>query len=138
VAQEHPSRLRRSAALPALIYGLAAAPIAWISEQLVSFEVAQRACFPKTTPLDAPAFGGIHLLQSAAILIAVITCASALAVAVLAWRHTRAEHDGGGQTLLAIGEGRSRFMAFAGILTSAGFLVAVLFSTAAVFTVPAC
>lgn len=137
-AQNHPSQGRSATDLPALVFGLVGAPTAWIVAQLVSFEVAQRACFPKTMPLDSAAFGGAHGFQAAAVSLALLISASAIAVATLAWRRTRSEHEGGGQTLMAIGEGRSRFMAFAGILTSAGFLIAILFSVPALFVVPAC
>ena len=136
--QNHPSTSRRATSIPALIFGLTAAPLAWISAQLINFELAQRACYPKTMPLDAVAFGGVHLMQTVTIILAALLSISAIVVAVTAWRRTKVEHEGGSHTLLAIGEGRSRFMAFAGILTSAGFLLAILFSAPALFAVPAC
>jgi hypothetical protein len=136
--KDHPSTLRKSTSIPALIFGLTAAPIAWTSAQLVSFEVAQRACYPKTMPLNVTAIGGVHLVQTALLGAALLISIGGILVAATAWRQTKDEHGGDGHTLLAIGEGRSRFMAFAGILTSAGFLLAILFSAPAVFAVPAC
>jgi hypothetical protein len=102
------------------------------------FTLAQRACFPKTEPLATAAFDGVHLVQAGLLAAALGVSLVAAAVALSAWQRTRGEHTGGGQTLMAIGEGRSRFMAFVGLLTSCGFSVAILFSAPAVLFVPAC
>ena len=45
---------------------------------------------------------------------------------------------GSNQPLLEIGEGRARFMAMAGMLTSASFLVAILFGVPAIVFGPLC
>jgi hypothetical protein len=137
-SQGHPSAARGATRVGALLYGLIAAPCAWIAAQVTSSTLAQAACFPQYAPRDVPAFPGLHLLHAAALVLALAVCASGGFVAYGAWRRTRGEHRGGGGTLLDIGEGRSRFMALAGMMTSAGFLIGTLFSVPAALLVPAC
>lgn len=135
---DHPSAARDAIRVGALLYGLIAAPCAWLAAQVTSSTLAQAACFPQYAPLDAPAIPGLRLIQAAALVLALAVCASGAVVAYGAWRRTRAEHQGGSQSLLDIGEGRSRFMALAGMMTSVGFLVGTLFSVPAALFVPAC
>ncbi len=54
------------------------------------------------------------------------------------WRATREEEGGEQEELLEVGEGRTRFMALAGMLLSALFGLAVLFNAIPPFLVPAC
>jgi len=80
-------------------------------------------------------------------LLALAVCVAGTVVAWRAWRHTREEHQQGtgrgqhhepGAALLETGEGRTRFMAFAGVLTSVTFLVVSAANTAAIFLVSPC
>jgi hypothetical protein len=112
--------------------------MAWGISQVVNSALAQEACFPGTEPLATPAFGGVHVMQAVILLAALLVGSSAAFVALGAWRSTRAEHSGDQHALLSVGEGRSRFMAFAGLLTSVGFVVASLFSAPALFLVSSC
>jgi hypothetical protein len=54
------------------------------------------------------------------------------------WRLTFYEAPGSVHHLLDRGEGRTRFLAMFGILTSFLFALGLLFATAAVFLVPLC
>lgn len=135
---EHPSPHRGQIRLFALTYGLIAAPLAWVTSQIANSTLGQEACFPGTQPLTVPAFGGVHVVQAIILLTALLVSASAFWIALRAWGSTRHERTGDQHVLLSIGEGRSRFMAFAGVLTSVGFLVASLFSAPALILVPAC
>ena len=137
-AENHPSRARGETKLVVLFYGLIAAPCAWIIAQIFCSALASRACHPKYDPLAAPAFSGTSIAHWGALLLAIAVCISGAIVAYRAWNRTRGEHRGGSQTLLEIGEGRSRFMALAGMLTSIGFLTAVIFSIPAAVFVPLC
>jgi hypothetical protein len=112
--------------------------MAWGVSQVVNSALAQEACFPGTEPLASPAFEGVHVMQAIILLLALLVSASAAFVALGAWRSTRAEHAGDQHALRSVGEGRSRFMAFAGLLTSAGFIVASLFSAPALILVASC
>ena len=134
----HPSPHRDRVGLFNQLYGLVAAPAAWLASQIANSVLGQEACFPGTEPLAAPAFGGVHAIQAAILVGALLISASGAAVALRTWRSTRGEQAGDQHVLLAIGEGRSRFMAFAGVLTSLGFLLASLFSAPAVILVGTC
>lgn len=135
---DHPSPHRGRTGLAALLYGLVAAPVAWAVGQLVNATLAQEACFPGTEPLAAPAIANLHGVNVVVLVVSLLVSASAALVALGAWRATRDEQAGGPHTLLSIGEGRSRFMAFAGLLTSAGFILGTLFSVPALVFVQAC
>lgn len=136
--QDHPSPHRGNVGLFSLFYGLIAAPFAWASSQIANSTVGQEACFPGTEPLAAPAFAGAHAIQVMILVVALLVSASAAFVALRTWRSTRNEQSGDQHALLSIGEGRSRFMAFAGLLTSAGFFVASLFSAPALILIVGC
>jgi hypothetical protein len=98
---------------------------------MVGYGLVAHGCFPGTSPRNGP-IGAFWSGSVAATLLAVVgTCAAGL-LALKGWRsasHERAEEDSAHHTsLLDIGEGRTRFMAFAGILSSGIFLIAELFS----------
>jgi hypothetical protein len=135
---EHPSPHRGAASLVPLFYGLMAAPLAWVVGQIASATLAQEACFPRTELLTSPAFEGVQVWNAAILGSALIICLSAVFVAAIAWSRTKHERTGDHHNLLEIGEGRSRFMALAGIITSVGFMVATLFSAPALFFVAPC
>ncbi|WP_372783493.1 hypothetical protein [Phenylobacterium sp.] len=100
--------------------------------------LAQEACSPGTEPLATPAIANLHSIHVVVLVVSLLVSASAAMIALGAWRATRNEQAGGPHALLSIGEGRSRFMALAGLLTSAGFFIGTLFSIPAVLFVPAC
>jgi hypothetical protein len=133
----HPSPDRQAVSLARLVYGLVAAPLAWLVGQLAGATLAQAACFPGVEPRTAPAFdaGAFATVVLAASL---AVSASAVVIAFVAWRRTQREGAGGPHDLIEIGEGRARFMAIAGILTSLGFLVGGLFTWPALILAPAC
>lgn len=135
---QHPSQHRGATRLWVLLYGLIAAPAAWMTAQVVAAWVAQRACFPGYAPRAAPAFGGVQAIGMAALILALAVSVSGLLAALAAWRRTRQEHEGGGGPALDVGEGRSRFMALTGVMTSTGFSLAGLFSLPAVLLTPVC
>src|SRR6476659_8056206 len=66
----HPSVPPGRTGLFALLYGLVAAPIAWVVSQIANSTLAQEACFPGSAPLTTPAFYGVHAIQAAVLLAA--------------------------------------------------------------------
>ncbi len=134
----HPSPHRHRVRLGALIFGLCGGPAAWSVASMASVVLAQEACRPGAMPLSTPAFGGVHAALVALNGIACLVTIASGVVAYRSWIATCEEHPGSGQTLLEIGEGRSRFMAMAGMLTGAGFLLAILFGVPAIVFGPLC
>jgi hypothetical protein len=142
----HPAPSRAKVSALVLWFGLFGGPAAWSVQTLVNLPVASHGCFPRLNPLSAPATT-VRGAAFAVSLVAMAICIAALVVSARAWSRTRAEHHestGAGRrhapatALLETGEGRTRFMALSGMLTSATFLVASITHMLAIFLVAPC
>jgi hypothetical protein len=115
----------RAVAPAVLWFGLFGAPVAWSLQLLASYALVAHGCYPDAEPITMPVVPGLMPLVLG-------TGAAALAVALLAggvawrsWRATQGEHE----ALLEVGAGRVRFMALAGILLSAVFVLGIVMNT---------
>ncbi|MFN2637792.1 MAG: hypothetical protein ABR585_12275 [Gemmatimonadaceae bacterium] len=144
---EHPAPARNAAALPGLWFGFLAGPGAWTVQSLLDSALTAHECFPRLSPLSSPSIGGLRGLLFAVCLVAVALCIAGAAVAWRDWKRTREElHGSSGKArhqtqpaaLLETGEGRTRFMALSGVLTSLTFLIVVIANTASIFLVTPC
>lgn len=136
--QEHPSPHRDRVARWAVWFGLLGAPIAWSLQELVNVSLAGNACYPHDTPLSSPLWTnltGLALWVEAA---ALLVCVAAGLAALQTWRQSRSEKPGDAHRLLGSGDGRTRFMAMAGIMTSLLFLIGTALATLNLAAVPAC
>ena len=143
----HPAPARERASLPALWFGLFGGPVAWSIQTLVNLPLASHACFPRLEPLDTPVVGGLRGIVLVVSLLALLVSAFAAVVAWRVWSRTRLEHQGGtGEgrghdphlAALETGEGRTRFMALAGVMTSAAFFLVSAAHAATLFLVSPC
>jgi len=145
-AASHPAPARGRVRLATLAFGLFGAPAAWTVQTLVNLPVAAHGCFPRLDPLSTPAtaIGGVAFAVS---VLALLVCVAATAAAWRAWTRTREEHQAGSgrgaahdpkTAALETGEGRTRFLALAGVLTSTTFLLVSAAQLAAVFLVAPC
>jgi len=143
----HPAPARVQVGLPALWFGLYGGPLAWSVQTLVNLPVAAHGCFPRLEPLSSPISGGVQLSVIIVSIAALALCVAAASVAFRSWTRTREEHQSGAGSarehapataLTETGEGRTRFMALAGLLTSLTFLVVSLIHTASIFLVSPC
>jgi len=143
----HPAPSRSHVRRAALWFGLLGGPLAWSVQTLVNLPVTSHGCFPRLIPLGTPITGGMRGIAFVVSVAALITVVAAAAIAWGSWLRTRDErqgdtggaaHHGAEQALLETGEGRTRFMALAGVLTSLLFLVASLVHAAAIFLVAPC
>jgi hypothetical protein len=120
----HPALHRAS--LPQIWFGLFGAPLVWAVQFAILYALLARACYPGLAPrqwMDVETRASLPL-----ILTAVATAVAALS-ALIAWKNWRAagrERRGSVEGLLAIGEGRTRFMALSGLMLSLLFLFAIL------------
>lgn len=134
----HPSpHAGRTSALRQLLI-LAGAPLAWSVQIALGYGAAAYACYPHRMALARPVLPHLHLLLA---LLNAATIAVAALCALLAWRdwrHTRTELPGGHRHLLETGEGRSRFMALCGVISSLLFLGALLLTASVLLLVPSC
>jgi hypothetical protein len=143
----HPAPARVHVGLPALWFGLYGGPLAWSVQTLVNLPVAAHACYPRLEPLASPISGGLRGTVTLVSVAALAVCVAAVVVALRSWSRTRDEHQSGAGSarehapataLAETGEGRTRFMALAGVLASVTFLVVSLVHMASIFLVSPC
>lgn len=122
----HPAPAVRAVTPAALWFGLFGAPAAWSLQLLTSYALVAHGCYPDAEPMAIPVVQGLKTLVLG-------TGVAALAVALLAaasawrsWRATRRGHEGDHEALLEAGEGRTRFMALAGVLLGAVFVLGIV------------
>jgi hypothetical protein len=131
---EHPAPYRHRVGLLALGFGLVGAPLAWNTELLIGSALSGHQCYPRLLPLAQPLWMGTGWVLWAMSLAALVLGIAAMLVAWRSWLRTRDEKPSTAHG----GEGRTRFMALSGVLTSGLFLIALVFTIAAVALVPLC
>ena len=134
----HPAPHRDRVRLAALLFGLAAAPVAWSAQILFGSALSGFVCYPHAAPLAVPLWHGSRSIILAVDLVGIVISIMAGLISWRNWRRTSLERPGSFHHLLDLGEGRTRFMATAGMLTSALFLIALAFGLAVVYLVPQC
>jgi hypothetical protein len=109
-----------------LLFGVFAAPLAWLGHMMLAYGVSATACYPADHPVmltqTRPLFAALLLFDALAL---GLSMAGGL-VSWRAWRQMRR------------GEGPGRFLALAGIMLSLWFLAAILFNVLASLAVPSC
>jgi len=119
----HPAPQRHHTAGWRVAAGLGGAPAAWVIVMTLS------AIWPGCSgrpPLAVASF------------VAVLAAAACGGLAFIAWRKIRAEASGGEARALDVGEGRARFLAMLGMLSSGLFGIASLYTALAAILVSSC
>ncbi len=137
-AIEHPAPHRDRARLAALWFGLTAAPLGWCIQTLSGAALAGHDCYPRQWPLPVPIWQSLWPILLAISVGGIALAIAGGAVAWHTWRSTRHERPDSAHHLMDRGEGRTRFMSMSGLITTALFLIALSFGTAALFMVPLC
>jgi hypothetical protein len=132
--EAHPSAYRHRVSPASLAFGLFAPALAWSLHLLINLAVANFACQTGWAH-SGDDVSGTMLLSS---LCALGLCAAAARTSWQTWEATRHEHRGAQERLLEVGEGRTRFLGFVGLILAGGFFAATLFDTLALFMVPLC
>lgn len=135
---KHPSPLRGKVALGSLWFGILAAPMAWISLELLSYILTTSLCDTNNQSALSKHSLKVWYYLLPFSLVAGIISISAIVVAMHNWKKTRHEKSGSAHQLMEVGEGRTRFLAMFGLLTTVGFIVALLFSSITLFLMPLC
>jgi hypothetical protein len=135
---EHPAPQRHHVGLPALWFGLFGASAAWAAELITNYALMGHFCFPRDTPLASPTFGGVRALAIVIDAVLLIVGVCALLVALHSWNATRYRRNDEHHEVAEIGEGRTRFMAMAGILVSGIFVYGLLMAGIPVIAMPVC
>ena len=105
---------------------------------LVNYPLAAHFCYPRDVPLSEPTFGGLWTVLLAVNLLMLLVTLAAGATAFVRWRAARDRTEGSHDPVLESSQGLGRFMAYAGMLVSALFLMAVLMSAMPLFIMPVC
>jgi len=137
-AATHPAPRRGIVGTGVLWFGIFGAPAAWALQTIVDYSLVSHFCFPDALPRRTPTFDALRGTAIAVSIIAVVVTLLAMATALRSWRATRHGHDAEHHELLEVGEGRARFMAFAGVLLSVVFLFAVLMNAVPLITNAMC
>lgn len=133
---DHPAPQRATVGVTALSFGILGAPAAWILQELISYTYTSTLC--NIGDLQNALPGAASPLVGTISVIAMVFAIAAGVTALRSWRKTRDEQSGSSHHLLEVREGRTRFLAMCGLLTSAGFLIALIFSAAVLFVGPVC
>jgi hypothetical protein len=137
-APSHPAPGRDTVQPSLLWFGIFGAPAAWAVQTIVNYGLVSHYCYPGREPVRVPAF---HALRGTGALVSgivVLVTLLALITATRSWSATRHGHAAEHHELLEVGEGRARFMAFAGVLLSVVFLFAVLMNALPLVTNTLC
>ena len=136
--QPHPAPHRDRVSPWAVWFGLLGAPLAWGAQLLINSTLGAHGCYPHDVPLAMPIWGAMREVMLGVELAAILVCVAALLSAWFAWHRARHEKQGSGQRVVEGGDGRTRFMAMSGLMTSLLFLIGAGFACINVILVPAC
>lgn len=136
--QPHPAPQRRRVGRWGTWFGLLGAPLAWGLQLLVNAAIGAHGCYPSDMPLATSIWPHARAVMAAVELGALALVLAAAWGAWRSWQRTREERPGSAHQLIGGGDGRTRFMAMAALMTSALFLLAVLFSALNLAATPAC
>jgi hypothetical protein len=134
----HPAPARHEVSLWTLLFGCSVAPIFWLGQTMLAYWVSAQVCYPGDHPTVTDAPGTLHTALAAFDAVAILAALAGGIVSWRCWRMTQEEKKGGAHRALHTGEGRARFMALWGILSSIGFLSAILFNLISSIMVPLC
>ena len=136
--QPHPSPHRHRVSRWGLWFGLLGAPIAWSVQEFVNVSLAGYACYPHDVPLATPLWSHLAAISASIEVVAIDVCLAAALAAFVSWQKSRHEEPGDAHHLLGGGDGRTRFMAMAGIMTSMLFLIGTALAALNLAGVPPC
>jgi hypothetical protein len=134
---EHPAPHRRRVHLAVLIFGAFIGPVVWALHLFFNSAIAGQVCFPGPVPrlTHVP---DLHPLLGFSGAVAIVIALIGAYVSYRSWRATREEREGSHHHLMEVGEGRTRFFAFAGMFTSLVFALVIFCDSISVLLVPAC
>ena len=134
----HPSPHRHKVSVIWLLAGLAIPPAAWTIEMLVGFTISSNACSVGFAPPVTPGFDGEATLLIAVQLVCLVGAIASGLMSRRHWQLVRRENSDSEHSHLTIGEGRTRFLALAAMLTAGLFAVAILFNLLEPVLIPVC
>jgi hypothetical protein len=137
-AASHPAPHRQRVRLWVLMFGLVAAPIFWLAQLLLGYGVSAAACYGGDHPTTIASGASLRMALFSFDAAALIVALAGAAVSYASWHAVHGEQQSGPHHALEVGEGRTRFMALWGILSSLCFGGAIVFNTMASVMAPLC
>lgn len=134
----HPAPHRAGTGFWALMFGCCTAPIFWLGQLGLGYWVSAQICYGSDHPTVTAAPGLLRIALIAFDVTAVIAALAGAFVSFVNWRATRDENGDAAHPTAHIAQGRSRFMALWGTMSSLWFLGAILFNTIASLVAPLC
>jgi hypothetical protein len=134
---EHPAPHRERVHIAVLLFGAFIGPIVWALHLFANSAIAGQVCYPGPTP-RLTQLAMLRPLLGLSGGIAIVLALIGAYVSYRSWRATRDEREGSQHHLIEVGEGRTRFLAFAGMFTSLVFALVIFCDTIGVLLVPAC
>ncbi|WP_246247050.1 hypothetical protein [Candidatus Methylobacter favarea] len=116
------------------------APLLWVVQMSLSEALAAYACYPHQAPLAAPVWSSLVLMLAGISLICLIGALLSGFTAWSLWRQAEQERKfpGTDKNRLADAQGRRRFLARLGMMSSLLFIIATLFTGCAIIFVSPC
>jgi hypothetical protein len=122
-----------------LWFGLFGAPFFWSVQLIITYALAAHACYPRHAALLTFTSRPVRAAACSVIVAALGGCAAAMTISIRNCRALQAGRraptgngDGGAR------EGRTRFMAYSGVLLGTLFTGAVVLSAVAILLLPLC
>jgi len=134
----HPAPHRDRVRSITLIFSAGAAPIFWLGQLMLAYAISAQVCFNGDHPTTVASSAPLHAVLLGFDVIAIAAAVAGGLVSYACWLRVRHEMAGGHRHMIEAGEGRTRFMAMWGMLSSGCFLFAIAFEAIASFMVPLC
>jgi hypothetical protein len=109
-----------------MVFGASAGPLFWLGQLMLGYGITAYACYPGDHPVSLVSTGPLFAMLLLFDVVALTGCAAGAFVSWRAWRRAQP------------GEGRNRFLALWGVMSSLWFFAAILFSVVASVMVPPC
>lgn len=137
---DHPAPSRDKVGNSALLFAFLGGPLAWFVYHGVGYALFSTPCFPSAerNSLLPESASWVWVPAIAAFLVCVAVAFLSGVVGLRLLRRTRDERAGSSGGLEEAGTGRTRFIAYWGVLLGFGFGILLLCYTAALLVVPPC
>jgi hypothetical protein len=134
----HPAPHRDRAGFLLLLFGASAAPIFWLGQEVLGYWFVAQSCYPGDHPQQVVSGPAVLMAVVVFDIVAVVAAALGGVVSFWCWQQVKGEKEGGFTQAIGIGDGRTRFLAIWGIMSSLWFFFAIAFNAIASLTVPPC
>lgn len=138
----HAAPHRDRVSLPVLAFGLFGGAAAWAVQLISNYSLMAHFCYPLQTPEASPTFGGVRTLAIGISAVLLVVAVVALFTAIRSFSVTRHEVEKSEaeahRETAEVGEGRTRFLAMAGILVSGIFVYGVVMAGVPLIAMPIC